>query len=291
MLKINFLKTYKSINKISVELPAFTVLTGKNGSGKTHFLEAIAETGVVETAIDGKITKQIQYVEFNGLIPKISSDCSFRTLLNEKKKFFDELQKIVAFYKSISSSSSEDFESHVSRRTYRDAKLICKIYNDAGGDLSKLEDESFVGDHYVISADESKKLFFSKFALIFKSYAEKLYKNNYRRFLKEKGNQDVIVLSDEEFDWRFGPKPWDLVNSILKVAGLSYQVNYPKDDEFDTDFHLRLFDTDRNLEINVNDLSTGEKVHRRSERLAGYSVRRKTLSRKSSDPLSEESFR
>lgn len=54
-MKISVIKQYKSINPIVFELPNFCVLTGKNGSGKSHLLQAMADKAhstIFETTVD-----------------------------------------------------------------------------------------------------------------------------------------------------------------------------------------------------------------------------------------------
>ena len=47
---------------------------------------------------------------------------------------------------------------------------------------------------------------------------------------------------------------------MLFWAGLTYQVNHPEGTNKELDFKLHLKDVNTGTEIQVNDLSTGEKV-------------------------------
>ncbi|WP_181170848.1 AAA family ATPase [Mesorhizobium sp. B2-6-2] len=59
---------YKSISKLKpTELPSFTVLTGVNGSGKSHILEAI-RSGQIQADVSPDIS-QIQLYTWNDLVP------------------------------------------------------------------------------------------------------------------------------------------------------------------------------------------------------------------------------
>ena len=78
--------------------------------------------------------------------------------------------------------------------------------------------------------------------------------------LMRKKGQHNKVLSDEEFEKIYGPKPWELINRMLSRAGLTYQVNHPEGTNKELDFKLHLKDVNTGTEIQVNDLSTGEKV-------------------------------
>ena len=68
-MKLKYIKDHKSIkNFVDVELPNFVVLTGVNGSGKTHLLEAIGDSVVLE--VDGIENKDSVYFDYNDFIVK-----------------------------------------------------------------------------------------------------------------------------------------------------------------------------------------------------------------------------
>lgn len=113
---------------------------------------------------------------------------------------------------------------------------------------------------YDISEMSASEFFSSQFASIFKLYHTRLEDNNYKAFRNEKYNDKYEVLSNEEFIEIYGPKPWDLINSMLEKASLPYRVNNPEGQDREADFHLVLSDPERGITIDVNDLSTGEKV-------------------------------
>jgi energy-coupling factor transporter ATP-binding protein EcfA2 len=82
----------------------------------------------------------------------------------------------------------------------------------------------------------------------------------YNAFRNKEHGLHLPVLTKEDFEKKYGPKPWVLINEMMAGAGLSYRVNNPEGQERDDDFHLQLSDVDRNIEVQVKDLSTGERV-------------------------------
>jgi ABC-type cobalamin/Fe3+-siderophores transport system ATPase subunit len=69
-MNIEIRKPHKSIlEPMNFELPDFTVLTGKNGSGKTHLFEAISdkENGLVTN--NRQAISNITYIAYNQLNP------------------------------------------------------------------------------------------------------------------------------------------------------------------------------------------------------------------------------
>ncbi|WP_186163266.1 hypothetical protein [Burkholderia gladioli] len=69
-MKITVNSSHKSIPRgLSFELPDFAIFTGKNGSGKSHLLEVMANPSLSNIAIEGKVAQKITLIGFNGLNP------------------------------------------------------------------------------------------------------------------------------------------------------------------------------------------------------------------------------
>jgi recombinational DNA repair ATPase RecF len=70
IMRIQIRAPHKSIpRETNFDLPDFCILTGINGSGKTHLLEAIADSNKsTVTAYDRQLTNVV-HVGFNGLTP------------------------------------------------------------------------------------------------------------------------------------------------------------------------------------------------------------------------------
>jgi ABC-type molybdenum transport system ATPase subunit/photorepair protein PhrA len=65
-----FQSVHKSITGlVPIELPAFTVLTGRNGSGKTHLLTAITE-GKVASSIVTDVKRDVRFFDWQTIVPK-----------------------------------------------------------------------------------------------------------------------------------------------------------------------------------------------------------------------------
>jgi len=68
--EITFISVHKSIIRLpDASLPKFVVLTGKNGSGKTHLLEAI-DQGKVKSSLVEDQTNDVLLFDWNTIIPK-----------------------------------------------------------------------------------------------------------------------------------------------------------------------------------------------------------------------------
>ena len=258
-MKIQIKKDYKSIHAIQdVAVPDFVVLTGKNGSGKSHLMEAMTNPNYVTVLDDvGKQLTEIKYIPFNGLNPHIDENCEYLGLTNIRKQAWTNIKNMLADYERRRPYKRwVNLEQFVNSDKGR-KKVLGKLAELANWDPRKISEE-FFSDNYEISSDE---MLSSQFASIIKLYHIRFLENKFNKFLNETEGQHNKVLTDEEFERLYGPRPWDLINKMLSRAGLTYQVNHPEGGSSkELDFKLHLTDMNTGTEIQVNDLSTGEKV-------------------------------
>lgn len=264
-MEIRITSQHKSINPIVFELPNFCVLTGKNGSGKSHLLQAMADKGhatIFETSEDNEVELSIvKYIPFNGLNPNVQADCNFLILTNERKNEWNKIYSAIQQYKQEIERKKHSSRNVFSFLPYNDLpirKVLNKLIKKYGA-IDVITEDRF-NALYEISEMSSSEIFSSQFASIFKLYHARLEDNQYKAFRNEKYNDTYEVLSDAEFIETYGPKPWELINSMLEKASLPYRVNNPEGQDRESDFHLVLSDPERGITIDVNDLSTGEKV-------------------------------
>lgn len=249
-------KPYKSIRvPLEFELPNFVVLTGKNGSGKSHLMEAMRSDNCSIRNEDGLVLSRVKYIPFNGLNPHIDENCDYLGLTNNKKNSWNAISQLIARYENFKERNDWTLKTFLNFEP-NSKKVLGRWLDLAGGDIEGITEELF-SEHYEITSDE---IFSSQFASIFKLYHIRLVENKFNRFLNETEGEKNKVYSDEEFERIYGPKPWELINRMLAEAGLTYQVNHPEGNNKELNFHLHLTDINSGIEIHVNDLSTGEKV-------------------------------
>ena len=254
MLQIRINQDYKSIKKQDCfELPDFCILTGKNGSGKSHLLEAMANVGVSNVSQDNEYRQRLKYVPFGGLTPQVKSDCSHMQLINERKNVWNNLNQQLSMHKNSSWEKTNNWEAVVHNE--RQKRIIRNLIRFTDGKAWDITEDIF-NEHYDLFQTD---MFSAQMADIFKLYYERKENNDYHRYIAEVKHESSKYLSDEDFEKTYGPAPWDLINEMLSQADLPYEVNHPEGDK-ENDFHLKLHDPIRNIDIQVNDLSTGEKV-------------------------------
>ena len=269
-MHIKIVNSYKSlITGKEVELPDFCVLTGKNGSGKSHFLEALSQRNISEIRIDETLVAntEVKYIGFNGLNPQINSACDQNTLYQITQECKEFLFNAQNRWKRVNVTADKhhwllenrDQFAHNRNRSILFVTAIENILKKVKKDFDEISEDEF--NFYIDILDlEEKDTFRGQFATIFKSYYIRYDENEYNKYENEKRHTGHVVLSDEEFVDMYGPKPWEFVNNILKDANLPYVVSDPEGSNRNSTFHFCLKNSENNIEIQPSDLSTGEKV-------------------------------
>ncbi|MFC4929227.1 AAA family ATPase [Massilia sp. GCM10023247] len=266
-MKITINNKHKSIPKgLIFELPSFCVLTGKNGSGKSHLLEAVANGSVAAVFICGEPAKVVHYVGYNGLNPQVDEQSDSAQIINTINGYWQQIQNFSQNYRQLMSQGNvyADIISQYLIPHYGPNPAlyaaISRILKQSGKRFEDLTQDDVASNISFVDMTQSQ-LFFSQCALIFKAYHTRQLKNDFAKFRNsENPSLALPVLSKDEFITKYGPAPWELINDVLKRAGLPYQVQSPDVGDFELPYRLRLIDSVRGVDISVNDLSSGEKV-------------------------------
>lgn len=90
--QLAFSTIYKSITSLAVvDLPSFVVLTGRNGSGKTHLLEAL-RGGHVRTSLTGDHNAEVILYDWNSIIPKDTGIFHTHQHLTQQSNWFTQIR-------------------------------------------------------------------------------------------------------------------------------------------------------------------------------------------------------
>lgn len=266
-MKIKTLQKHKSIpSELEFDLPDFSIMTGRNGSGKSHLLEAMAHPHIGQVTISNVICTSIIHVPYNGLNPQVDERCESAQITGQASQWWNETQNILNVVRS-QGRSADDFQDifrdfinpHFGVNPARDA-VLRTVLKKTGKTFGKIT-ETDIYDNISYSENSGGNLFFSQCAMIFKGYQLRWRENKLKKFLVSEGyTEGNSFLSDDEFVTKHGPAPWDLINQVLNRAGLPYQFPHPPLSSADLPFTLKLEDASTGTSISVNDLSSGEKV-------------------------------
>lgn len=259
MIKIVIKNKYKSIDVCEFELPNFSVLTGLNGSGKTHLLEAIANNIISDVYVNGNKISYVRYIPFNGLNSDIKEECDPDVITRWIKSIVDPFRKSL---ESLKERGVELTESNLINSSgdmsFRFA--IKKVLEKIGKKIEDITDDDF-SNYFDASMIAQNDFFTAQFALIFKNYHRLFIENELNIYYKSKNiPTESDGLSNNDFINRNGIAPWDFVNNILAEIDVPYIVNSPSGTRAESNFKLRLINQNNGIEISSQDLSTGEKV-------------------------------
>ncbi|WP_181382131.1 AAA family ATPase [Shewanella sp. BC20] len=265
-MQVKIKQPHKSISSMmEFELPFFTVLTGENGSGKTHLFEAINNSRANEVIVEGKVLKSIRYIPFGGLNPTIEQQCESGQVLQLIKYLWQDIyeaqQRCNANYdRSIEAETIEKDPVYRLMSNSRHKASLLSIFSQTGIMPSKLTEDIVAEKTSMMDVSENNILN-TQLALIFKAYHIRHVDNLLNKVYQDSKIPDAgPYLSPEEFEREYGEPPWVLVNSILEKLKLPYKVNNPMGTKRDSTFNFKLIHNKSCVEINTNDLSTGEKT-------------------------------
>ncbi|MGW8169765.1 MAG: AAA family ATPase [Sulfurovaceae bacterium] len=290
-MQLEFKQKHISIEQFNpIELADFTVLTGVNGSGKSHLLGAIETNKVIITGME-----QASIVLFNYETFKLDSEPAFNAqqLSNERESAWQYHNQTIKNpaqswrsslgeeYQNLKSSCEEGKKSFLSLQfdelqTYKQsfkkffnnsniksnpqAQGIYSLAKKLPYSIDEIEHDDFIQKYKPFVFKNN--FLPNQLGKIFWDYHEKYTKNSIREYENEKKGKEHQVLSEEEFISIHGEKPWILVNKILETFDtMQYRVNSPEEVGYFESFQLKLMHIEKeNLEIQFDTLSSGEKI-------------------------------
>jgi AAA domain, putative AbiEii toxin, Type IV TA system len=314
VLRLELASPHRSIRDLinAPELAPFSVLTGINGSGKSHLLAAIAN-GSITAWIDGTQValgdiRMFTWQDILATAPQ-TADISLRLtaararweiiVANRRStagalrhewttagldhggisdfKLFERSREYLSEYEGIRAviaSSSAVITSQLNAFATKEQPWHDRI------DASALVDEhgTLFGS---ISEPEFRQLLVGRFTSLdpFKHELSSIFAL-YRRLERENyANQmdpspTSPPLGDDEFLEQYGPRPWDRVNELLDRGGYRFRFSTP---ETDGPYDITVVSTEGDDSWTFADLSSGERVLV-AFTLASYSVRHGRLS-------------
>ncbi|MEQ1866070.1 MAG: AAA family ATPase [Micropepsaceae bacterium] len=237
---------YKSIRSISWnEIPSFSIITGRNGSGKTQLLEVLSYhfTGTRPAQAPLGVMVKVEGVKIDadevGFVPSSGrfsggGGASIAQMQNLRQSMFQHTQnKHNYIHDPAQMTRARRVEKMLRGRDWQ------TVTNQG---LKSLDDDEFMA--LLVDVDVASSL-----ATIFVAHRFKILE------ALERGTPDIGKDGKP-----LGPAPWDVVNDSLKVAGFPYQVVNPQEVGLLDHYTLRLRDTSSGVEIPPADLSSGEQV-------------------------------
>lgn len=221
----------------------FVVLTGENGSGKTQLLETIAYA-LGDVHLHG-VAMPLK-VEING---DNFSQADIAYYSTEASNFSAH----AAGVHELRIQSQNLFQSgrqQLNRQDAREVRKRARIERLLGRPLQAIKDadelERLLGKDYAYLLDDVDVL--GHITFVFFAYR--------LRWLErlEQGKTSEEIINE------LGPAPWDVLNKAFETAGFRYRVVSPRHTSLSAAYTLQFDDPVLKKHLNLNDLSSGEKV-------------------------------
>lgn len=238
------------------------VLTGKNGSGKTRFLESISNRKSIVFADDIKTPlDNISFLPLNSLNINIKNDYSdglYEQHLADAIIAFDIVKKSLdnrenyfnVAHSPIIENSSVDIVSFYDICQNASLKLQKPASNLNHDDISlhfEPAPSNFHGLHNI--------------AAIVNRYLRRKNENNYNEWKSKSKGIPSSYYTDTQFIEHFGKEPWILVNEILNdTFNGKFKINTPEDKTLNYNYKANLTLSKDNTIISTEQLSSGEKT-------------------------------
>ena len=290
-MQLQFKSPYLSISQFNpIELAEFSVLTGVNGSGKSHLLEAIERRNVVIAGMENSKIVRFNYESF-----KLENEAAFNAhqiyseresawqFFNQQIKgsvlgwknniggeyasFADSCKQSKKNFLEIANDKIQSYKTNVKNyftgNQYRGNAQAQSIYSLAKRlpiSIDEIPHDDFVR---MYKPYEYKNDFLpQQLGKIIWDYYVKFRNNQVNEFENEKNGKQYPFVCEEDFVSAHGAKPWELMNEILRTFdSLEYKVNSPEGSDLFASFQLKLVHTKNPaLEIDFSALSSGEKV-------------------------------
>lgn len=263
-MKIKFVSKYKSIpSEGEQSLPNFCILTGFNGSGKSHLLKAM-EQGNIQVLDENGNNPEKKYLHSIDLVPQATpastpqaSEQAYTLILQWCDTLVQQGRTIINEQQFITQQPPGRRDINQQQLNPALQRLLKMSFDDGKRALTRFDVRATVRFDELEKFD-GNEAFHQKFSTSFLRYFQDLEQNHFARFQFENGSIIVPALSDKEFQKLKGPPPWDLINKMLARMELPYKINEPNSS--DATFTAMLTNTQNSETIEFMDLSSGEQV-------------------------------
>lgn len=235
-MNIHLYGEYKSLSAFQWnEIPKLAIITGPNGSGKSQLLELINGT-ILQNAYPPAIIENIELKREEIIYLKGEWDLNSITSIN---------------LANLQSKTSGLYQHFINRDTYtlspRFQAALQEIYNLPNRNFNEITESEF--------NSLLPKVLYNTENEIGQQLGEVFYKYRLSEI-------DMIVsgMTPEQVITKIGNKPWEVLRAVFNEAKLPFDVNDPSSISIMDSFQLSLTHTILQKQIDLKDLSSGEKV-------------------------------
>ncbi|KOY34060.1 ATP-binding protein [Vibrio parahaemolyticus] len=251
------------LEKTAVLNNKITVLTGKNGSGKTRLIESI-QNRHTSTYIDGNLieNKDIRYVKQASLNPNFGAnynDTQYQNKITSTLQLYDRIKNDLDLPLDPQKAQSYMRSGDNNGLRYDQLfKLCLNISKEIGKPASELTHDDII---FHFEEPSNDILGIQSISTIANQYIKRLHQNELNEWKSTQKGFDVSYFNREEFISKFGDKPWVLINRILEdTFDGKFQFSIPDEESMSYNYQARLIHCEDLSSVSVEHLSSGEKT-------------------------------
>ncbi len=264
-MNVKFEGKYKSIDKIIWnDIPKFSVITGKNGTGKSQLLDII-KAGITKQW-EGVPNPPSQFPEVTGEQYRTEDLVFLRgewalnnlgaiglnNVQQERENLYNQFTQRHQQFRGVNASNIKQQREHY-RKNHNHTQL-----QDFFDDL--IEDNQLFNGNTIAKDDFLNKIPYNLLTDIRQqatnSNIGKIFYNYRLDLIEAKSNGQ----SEEEFIKENSEKPWILINQLFIDIELPFELNNPEEVNMRDMYTPVLKNKDTGEPINFTDISSGEKV-------------------------------
>lgn len=236
------------------------VLTGRNGCGKTRFLQSIESSSSIVAIDDVQLTNQnITFIAQLQLIPQLGGGYDDS---QAQMKITSTLQMFDLYKDELDTPFKPEMSQFRSRNHAMPFEYFHRLCQVIARKKEKLPSELTHDEIRLYYEDEVYSVLgFQNISSICNQYHRRYELNKYNRYLAEVGGEKIDYMSDELFRQRFGNRPWNIINEIVEsIFENKFHFNALDEKLKSYSYNATLIQKDTGLAISSDSLSSGEKT-------------------------------
>ena len=263
-----------------VEVSDFAILTGLNGSGKSHLLQAIAGGAVLIDGMDKPVIASFGPTDLAKSDETAAGEATLKQRINGCYQLLTSLSNDLRQAKGNMEDMRRAIEHHrtsnqgraQNNRRFLEYPSLMHIFDEMGEKILDATLSDFRQFYPVfVERDGTPSPVLNGISDIFWLYHAKMDDNAYDDYLNQKDGGNRPVMSEEKFRAVNGREPWKVLNELLENHfKIPYRVNSPQDPAGngearpltrDDTYRFQLLHVKKNISnMNFSSLSSGEKM-------------------------------
>ncbi|THE60767.1 ATP-binding protein [Vibrio parahaemolyticus] len=240
-----------------------TVLTGKNGSGKTRLIESIHKKHT-SIYLNGELldNNDIGYVKHASLTPNFGGHyqhAQYQNKITSTLQLYDQIKNDLDLPMDRNKAQSYSRRTEGGSLNYQQLFELClSISNKINKPASELSHNDII---FHFEEPSNNILGIQSLSTIINQYIKRMHQNEENEWKKTTKGHDVSYFSEEEFINKFGSKPWVLINKILDdTFDGKFKFNLPDETSMSYNYQAILTHSEDSSPVLVEHLSSGEKT-------------------------------